>query len=362
MALSAALISIALVPQLFAQDGDETQKTIPRHPEPPAAAARTFDILKILLRDLTPKMFQRSRLQPRSPVETPPTAYLPYPPPPNYIWPPGPHTQYPPPSETNAPGGWYGGTGTGGQGNSGAGSAAGGSRTSSAAPPTLRIPSLTAFLPINMLLFLIPSSLLPPHPHNRHPQQHQGEEEAPRENPNRRNHPPLIAREPVETPPTQFLPYPPPPNYQWPPGQNPENQYPKPSEFDPPPGVYGGSSGQGNNPYSNGNTGGNSVSSSRNGAVGAGGGAIGKAHLAWILIVTVFATAIVAAGVAWWWRGRRGVGGAGEKGEKKEGGASSAGAIMERMKFWGKKEGGKKDDAAPPAGGEAAAAGEAGGE
>ena len=50
---------------------------------------------------------------PRAPVETPPTEYLPYPPPPNYNWPAGtsPNTENPPPSECNPPAGWYGGTG-----------------------------------------------------------------------------------------------------------------------------------------------------------------------------------------------------------------------------------------------------------
>lgn len=37
----------------------------------------------------------------------------------------------------------------------------------------------------------------------------------------------LKPRQPVETPPTAYLPYPPPANYVWPPGMSPENQYPK---------------------------------------------------------------------------------------------------------------------------------------
>lgn len=36
----------------------------------------------------------------------------------------------------------------------------------------------------------------------------------------------ILARLPVETPPTAYLPYPPPPNYQWPPGYSPETQNP----------------------------------------------------------------------------------------------------------------------------------------
>lgn len=67
-------------------------------------------------------------VHPRAPVETPPTEYLPYPPPPNYQWPAGtsPGTQNPPPSEFNPPAGWYGGTGQGNPGAvSGSGSTAG---------------------------------------------------------------------------------------------------------------------------------------------------------------------------------------------------------------------------------------------
>lgn len=45
-------------------------------------------------------------------------------------------------------------------------------------------------------------------------------------------------RSPVETPPTEYLPYPPPPNYTWPPGTSPATEDPQPSEFDPPPGFY----------------------------------------------------------------------------------------------------------------------------
>lgn len=62
----------------------------------------------------------------------------------------------------------------------------------------------------------------------------------------------IHARSPVETPPTEYLPYPPPPNYSWPPGTSPATENPQPSESDPAPGSYtdagvgsdGGSNGQ----------------------------------------------------------------------------------------------------------------------
>ena len=37
----------------------------------------------------------------------------------------------------------------------------------------------------------------------------------------------LKPRRPVETPPTEYLPYPPPDNYQWPPGENAGNENPQ---------------------------------------------------------------------------------------------------------------------------------------
>ena len=68
----------------------------------------------------------RSAVIPRTPVETPPTEYLPYSPPPNYVWPAGetPGNENPQPSEFNPPAGWYGGTGQG-QGEGGSSSAPG---------------------------------------------------------------------------------------------------------------------------------------------------------------------------------------------------------------------------------------------
>lgn len=52
----------------------------------------------------------------------------------------------------------------------------------------------------------------------------------------------LNPRSPVETPPTEFLPYPPPKGYVWPPGTSPQSENPQPSEFDPPYGFYTGES------------------------------------------------------------------------------------------------------------------------
>ncbi|KAL8780573.1 MAG: hypothetical protein Q9194_000844 [Teloschistes cf. exilis] len=150
-------------------------------------------------------VLEGSRPEPRSPIETPPTEYLPYPPPPNYSWPPGPHTQYPPPSETNAPAGWYGGTGTGGQGNSGAGSASGSSAQTSGAVQSLHLPSLF-HIPLDVLLLILPPFLLSFSSSMMRP---------PR------------ARATAETPPTEFLPYPPPPKYQWLPGQSPQVENPR---------------------------------------------------------------------------------------------------------------------------------------
>ncbi|KAL9003274.1 MAG: hypothetical protein Q9188_003833, partial [Gyalolechia gomerana] len=138
MALAALSVAIALIPQLAALNPEKpniTTEHVVQGAQSQTEDARASIVYQNLLQALNPRVLQRARVQPRSPVETPPTEYLPYPPPPNYVWPPGPHTQWPPPSETNAPAGWYGGTGTGGQGKSGAGSASnanGGSGSSSA--------------------------------------------------------------------------------------------------------------------------------------------------------------------------------------------------------------------------------------
>ncbi|KAI4252923.1 MAG: hypothetical protein LQ352_003995, partial [Teloschistes flavicans] len=226
-----------------------------RQEQPNAKYAPDFVKIQVLLRAL---ILKGSRLEPRSPIETPPTEYLPYPPPPNYSWPPGPHTQNPPPSETNAPAGWYGGTGTGGQGNSGAGSASGSGAQISAAVPSLRLPSLLR-IPLDVLLLLLPPSLLPAPPLSS------------------MTHP-LRARAPVETPPTEYPPYSAPPDYQWPLGESQQNENPQPSEENPPTGWYGGSGQQGNS--GDGNTGG--VSSNNDVRQTGSGGTfpVGRAHLA----------------------------------------------------------------------------------
>ena len=80
---------------------------VPSNEGPPTTTEIPADLLTRLL-----------AIVPRAPVETPPTEFLPYPPPPDYVWPAGqtPQNENPKPSE-NSPGGWYGGTGqTQGQG------------------------------------------------------------------------------------------------------------------------------------------------------------------------------------------------------------------------------------------------------
>ncbi|KAL8941656.1 MAG: hypothetical protein Q9216_002119 [Gyalolechia sp. 2 TL-2023] len=373
LALAILSIAIALIPASAALSPDApntTTTTTTEHTlvqggsvQSQAENAQTSIIYQNLLQALTPKILQRARIQERSPVETPPTAYLPYPPPPDYVWPPGPHTQYPPPSETNAPGGWYGGTGTGGQGNSGAGSASnvnGGSGSgSTSAAPSLRIP-----LPLNILLNYFPfssSSLFTPviaaaSSRRRSQIRHPPAQVQPHV---------LKPRNPVETPPTAYLPYPPPPNYQWPPGQSPENQWPKPSEFDPPRGWYTGETdggqGQGGNGNGNNNGNGNPNANTNAGAGagaanqpggaypgqqnpqqngngsggGGGGGGIGKAHLAWILVVTIIATGAVVGGLAY------------RQGKKKgAGGGGGEGGLGEKFRGWAEKAKRKKAPAA----------------
>ncbi|KAI4119908.1 MAG: hypothetical protein LQ345_000166 [Seirophora villosa] len=173
LALSAIPFAIALIPKSAAPSPPEQQphlirKAIHLVGNPPPSATtdpQSPATMQNLLLRLKPKLLQRS------PVETPPTAYLPYPPPPNYSWPPGPHTQYPPPSETNAPAGWYGGApgATGGQGNSGAGSASGNagssssvaSSSSSSAAPSLRAPGFLLF-PLHVFVRFIPATTLCP--------------------------------------------------------------------------------------------------------------------------------------------------------------------------------------------------------
>ncbi|KAL8693991.1 MAG: hypothetical protein Q9218_001290 [Villophora microphyllina] len=331
-AVCAILIPLLIGPQLVSTTPEKRNINLRQEQ---SNAEDPPDLVKIqtLLRSL---VLSGSQLEPRSPIETPPTEYLPYPPPPNYSWPPGPHTQNPPPSETNAPAGWYGGTGTGGQGNSGAGSASGsgyGSSTSAAAP-SLRLPSLL-HVPLEVVLLLLPAYLLPSSSYERRSLTGQ----------------PMKARDPVETPPTEYLPYPPPPNYQWPPGENPQNEYPQPSENNPPAGWYGGT-GQGNPGAVNGN--GNTGSGASNNGLqqtssGGGGYPIGRSHLVWIVIVTIISTMIVVS-IFWWWRmNKKAAGGGEEEGEK------AKVDLKERMgtlKFWGK---GKKEGRAPPPAAAAAA-------
>ncbi|KAL8907838.1 MAG: hypothetical protein Q9207_001161 [Kuettlingeria erythrocarpa] len=346
--LSAIPFAIALISKPASPSAEEgphllkVATNLERQPSSPSNAPSSSSLFRTLLLRLTPNLLQRSPVQARSPVETPPTAYLPYPPPPNYVWPPGPHTQYPPPSETNAPAGWYGGApgSTGGQGNSGAGSAQGqgssGSSSSSSSAPSLRVP-FSVFLP-NILVNLFPSSLLPPP--NQHRKLRKG------------GHAVLQARDPVETPPTAYLPYPPPPNYQWPPGQNPQNEYPQPSEFDPPRGWYTGEQQGAQGPGNGGNPNANQGAASyppaqQTGGGGGGGGGVkyGKSHVAWIVIVAILATALVVGGLAYW-RGKK----AAEEGDggEKTGRFADLGAKTKFWRGWGKK-GGKPPPAAAAA-------------
>ena len=112
----------------------------------------------------------------------------------------------------------------------------------------------------------------------------------------------LFPRSPVETPPTQFLPYPPPPGYVWPAGQGPQSQNPQPSEQYPQGGSYGGFSGQG---------GGSGVYTTQGpGVLPASGGAKmssqsddHKGLSAKVMIAIVIPLVAVALIVAWWvWR------------------------------------------------------------
>ncbi|KAL8952522.1 MAG: hypothetical protein Q9222_001552, partial [Ikaeria aurantiellina] len=280
MALSAVLIPIALNPA-FAKDPNQVKTTTGNNnttlqsssalsaADPKATAV----LLESILHNLTPKRFIRSTrsLEIRAPVETPPTQFLPYPPPPGYVYPPGTNAanQNPQPSEFDPPPGVYGSAYQGGNSAS----------QSSSAAPSLRVPVLLSLLAnprLNALAALLPTNIVLP-----------------------RNikHLRLEAREPVETPPTQFLPYPPPPGYVYPQGESPETQNPKPSEFNPPAGVYGGASNSGQQQQQQSNTNGYNTAGSANQpltqSTGGGGLHVGPGHLAWILAVTIIATMAV---------------------------------------------------------------------
>lgn len=116
-------------------------------------AAVTPELLQSSQRIL-PARLRRPGLFPRSPIETPPTEYLPYPPPSNYPWPPGqsPATETPQPSEHNPPAGWY--TGPSGASSPGPG----GSATSSARPArSTLIPNLL----LRTLSWIFPRRTMP---------------------------------------------------------------------------------------------------------------------------------------------------------------------------------------------------------
>lgn len=362
MVVAALSIAVALLPQPAVSSPEKPNVTAELIGEEVSQFKSQDDRASIIYNNLLqaykPKTLQRAQILPRTPVETPPTEYLPYPPPPNYVWPPGPHTQYPPPSETNAPAGWYGGTGTGGQGNSGAGSASNvnSASGSTSSAPSLRIPTPLR-LPINLLFTYLPTSLLAPlgsPPLSaRRPQSNRKASSSSQLQQDHKYIPEkaLEVRAPVETPPTEYLPYPPPPNYQWPPGMTPQNENPQPSEFNPPPGWNTGQTNQGGQGSgSGGNSNGNGNTNAGNGAgsaypaqnpypqqqVGGGGGGIGKGHLAWILIVTIIATGVVVGGLAYRQGKKKGAGGGGDDGGEK---AARVKGAMAKMRFWGKKKG-----------------------
>ncbi|KAL8841350.1 MAG: hypothetical protein Q9170_000981 [Blastenia crenularia] len=352
MALAALSISVTLIPQLLALDPENATLNLNTTQQAEADHPQTSTILQSILLGLKPRILkQRLRqvqVQPRSPAETPPTEYLPYPPPPDYVWPSGPHTQYPPPSETNAPAGWYGGTGTGGQGNSGAGSAYGSSSgSSSSAAPALRMPAPFLTMPIKTLMLFVPSSF------SSSPQVRSSSLTSTLERRQKAANRALQARNPVETPPTEYLPYPPPPNYQWPAGETPQNENPQPSENDPPPGWYtgetggqgsGGGGGNNPNPNADGANAGSGAASQcpqQSGAV-SGGRGWGKGHVAWVVIVSIMSTALVVGVYAY----RKGKKGAGAGGDAEKGAAMKA--MAGKMKFW-KGLGGKKGKRPPPA-------------
>ncbi|KAL9598769.1 MAG: hypothetical protein Q9219_004266 [cf. Caloplaca sp. 3 TL-2023] len=354
MVLAAISVFVALSPQPTAEGTGTTDAA--QNGTQPASSSHVddpqgLDNLQTLLKGLRHRVLRHSQLlEPRVPVETPPTEYLPYPPPPNYVWPPGPHTQYPPPSETNAPAGFYGGTGTGGQGNSGAGSAAGPVSQSSSATSSLRIPGLLR-LPAHVLIAFLPSSMsLPPPP----PPPPPSSSLSPLSKGRQAGSQILKERAPVETPPTEYLPYPPPPNYQWPAGSTPQNENPQPSESDPPPGWYTGQNPTGQGGSGAANQGGNPnqyPQASLGGSGGSGGGdGIGKAHLAWILIVTIIATGLVSGGVGYWQGKKKGaiaVAGIGNGGNPDPEKGVGLMAKMKLLQGWAKKKKGSKPSGAP---------------
>ena len=245
------LLSIVLLPE--PSSSQETNNTI----EPSKASSKDEPSFTNSLGN--------PKIELRAPVETPPTEYLPYPPPPNYSWPPGENAgnENPKPSDNNPPAGWN--TGQSGSSGSGSGSSAVGASPSAASPalrPLAFFHILTAVLPIFARGARIPRALSQtplgsPLPSTPSTTEVYAPASAPAIDPQdfspsqtrdllSRFIASLFPRSPVETPPTEYLPYPPPPNYSWPPGENPSNENPPPTEFNPPAGWYGGNgNGQG---------------------------------------------------------------------------------------------------------------------
>ena len=122
-----------------------------------AVISETNHALRDVVSDMAivvPAQSQEPIILVRSPVETPPTEYLPYPPPSDYPWQAGesPATETPQPSEQNPPAGWY----TGESGNPGSNS--GGSVANAARPArSLLVPSLIA----HALSWILPHRAMP---------------------------------------------------------------------------------------------------------------------------------------------------------------------------------------------------------
>lgn len=214
----------------------------------------------------TAESLPEPKVEIRAPVETPPTEYLPYPPPPNYSWPAGENSanENPQPSENDPPAGWN--TGQSGSSGSGSGSSSSTSRASPPLRPHVVLRLIASVLPVRARRDRISrvSSQTPlaerlPSVGSDNSEQPPGAIPAvdpaikfdPAHTRSRftgfltsvlpgRFYSGVIPRAPVETPPTEYLPYPPPPNYNWPTGTSPNTENPPPSECDPPAGWYGG--------------------------------------------------------------------------------------------------------------------------
>ncbi|KAG7009031.1 hypothetical protein G7Y79_00003g008990 [Physcia stellaris] len=235
--LALSLLLALLLPNLALVEAEDDTAKSSTNPE--ALSSPVIHVSKI------------QELKPRRPVETPPTEYLPYPPPDNYQWPPGMN--------------------------------AGNENPQSIRIRLLQLPKLSSLLPLHPLSSstssprasapppaaspvppsLIPSSTRSIQPTTTDPSTPGHQAQSPQSKPHQQRPTPsfpLLApplplpllrpsaqrshpRDPIETPPTEYLPYPPPADYVWPAGQSPGNENPQPSEFDSPGGWYGSAAG-----------------------------------------------------------------------------------------------------------------------